>query len=125
MTTFLDYNHAYLFTPELAANIIHAETRRFHAEAPINGWTDTELVNLARKLSWILAKDINPADLDVVIMYVAELASIDAGTHEDLDTSPAGTIDNRGELRDRVKALLFEEITYMVVGVRTRWELAA
>ena len=115
----------YLFTPDLAANIIHAETRRFHAESPVGGWTDTELVDLARKLSWILAKDINPADLDVIIMYAAELSRIDAGTHEDLDVNPSGTIDNRGELRDHVTRLLFEEIAFMVLGVRTRWELAA
>jgi len=121
----LDFTHSYLFDKDLAANIVHAEAKRFHTDTPIGGYTEAELQDLARKLSWILAKDINPADLDTIIMYVAELASIDAGTHEDLNTNPAGTIDNRGELRDRITALLFEEITYMVVGVRTRWELAA
>lgn len=120
----LDSN-AYLFTPDLAANIIHAEARKFTAEAPIHGWTETELTSLARKLSWILAKDINPADLDTIIMYTAELSAIDAGTHEDLDLNPSGTIDNRADLRDHTTKLLFEEIAYMVMGVRTRWELAA
>jgi hypothetical protein len=120
----LDSN-AYLFTPDLAANIIHAEARKFHAESPIHGWTDTELQDLARKLSWILAKDINPADLDTVIMYTAELSRIDAGTHEELDINPSGTIDNRGALRDQTSTALFEEISFMVLGVRTRWELAA
>ena len=115
----------YLFTPDLAANIIHAETRRFHAESPVGGWTETELQDLTRKLSWILAKDINPTDLDTIVTYTAELSRIDAGTHEDLDVNASGTIDNRGELRDHVTRLLFEEITFMVAGVRTRWELAA
>ena len=115
----------YLFTPDLAANIIHAETRRFHTESSIHGWTDTELQDLARKLSWILAKDINPSDLDTIIMFTAELSRIDAGTHEDLDINASGTIDNRGELRDNVTRALFEEIAFMVLGVRTRWELAA
>ena len=115
----------YLFTPDLAANIIHAETRRFHAESSIHGWTETELQDLARKLSWILAKDINPSDLDTIIMFTAELSRIDAGTHEDLDVNPSGTIDNRGELRDHITRALFEEIAFMVLGVRTRWELAA
>ena len=115
----------YLFTPDLAANIIHAETRRFHTESSIHGWTDTELQDLARKLSWILAKDINPSDLDTIIMFTAELSRIDAGTHEDLDLNGSGTIDNRGELRDNVTRALFEEIAFMVLGVRTRWELAA
>jgi hypothetical protein len=120
----LDSN-AYLFTPDLAANIIHAEARKFHAEAPIHGWTDTELQDLARKLSWILAKDINPADLDIIIMYTAELSTITAGIHENLDVNPSGTINNRDALRDNVTRLMFEEITFMVAGVRTRWELAA
>ncbi len=115
----------YLFTPDLAANIIHAEARRFHAESPIHGWTDTELLDLARKLTWILAKDINPADLDTIIMYTAELSSIAAGTHEDLDVNPAGTINNREALRDHVTRLMFEEIGFMVASIRTRWELAA
>ena len=122
--SYLDSN-AYLFTPDLAANIIHAETRRFHAESPVGGWTETELQDLARKLSWILAKDINPADLDVIIMYAAELSAITAGIHENLDVNPAGTINNREALRDNVTRLMFEEITFMVAGVRTRWELAA
>ena len=121
----LDFTHSYLFDKDLAANIVHAEAKRFHAELPITGYSEAELQDLARKLSWILAKDINPADLDTIIMYVGELASIEAGTHEELDLNQSGTIDNRTELRDRITALLFEEITFMVVGVRTRWELAA
>ena len=122
--SYLDSN-AYLFTPDLAANIIHAETRRFHTESSIHGWTDTELQDLARKLSWILAKEINTSALDTIIMFTAELSRIDAGTHEDLNINPSGTIDNRGELRDHITRAFFEEIAFMVLGVRTRWELAA
>lgn len=118
-------SHGYLFDKDTAANIIYAETLRFTKECSAHGPSEAELQSLARKISWLIDKDINWADLDVIVGYGFELRQLEAGTHEYLELNGAYTVDNREQVRSWITVPMFGEIAFMVAGVRTRWELAA
>lgn len=123
--TFLDSTHGYLFDKDTAANIIYAEAVRFAGECSIHGHSEAELQSLTRKLSWLIDKDLNWADLDTIVMYAVELRRLAAGTHEYLELNGTYTVDNREQVRSWITVPMFGEIDFMVAGVRTRWELAA
>ena len=118
-------SHGYLFDKDTAANIIYAETLRFTAECSAHGPSEDEIQDLARKISWQIRKDINWADLDVIVGYGFELRQLEAGTHDLLQLNGAGTVDNRDQVRSWITVPMFGEIAFMVAGVPTRWELAA
>ncbi|QDG61210.1 hypothetical protein [Pseudarthrobacter sp. NIBRBAC000502771] len=118
-------SHGYLFDKDTAANIIYAEALRFTAECSAHGPSEAELQSLARKISWLIDKDINWADLDVIIGYAFELRQLENGTHEYLELNGAYTVDNREQVRSWITTPMFGEIDFMVAGVPTRWELAA
>lgn len=123
--TFLDSTHGYLFNKDTAANIIYAEATRFAAECPGHGYTEAELQSLTRKLSWLIDKDLNWADLDTIVAYAFELRRIAAGTHEYLELNGSYTLDNREQAKSWITIPMFGEIDFMVAAVPTRWELAA
>lgn len=123
--TFPHDSHGYLFDKDTAANIIYAEAQRFAAECSAHGPSEAELQSLARKISWLIDKDINWADLDVIVQYAFELRQLAAGTHEFLELNGAYTVDNREQVRSWITVPMFGEIGFMVAGVPTRWELAA
>ncbi len=117
--------HGYLFDKDTAANIIYSEVTRFAGGCSIHGHSEAELQSLTRKLSWLIDKDLNWADLDIIAMYAVELRQLAAGTHELLDLNGAHTNDNREQVHAWITVPMFGEIDFMVAGVPTRWELAA
>lgn len=123
--TFTHDTHGYLFDKDTAANIIYAEALRFTAECSAHGPSEDEIQDLARKLSWQLRKEINWTDLDVIVGYAFELRRLEAGTHEYLNLSGDGTVDNRDQVRAWITVPMFGEIDFMVASIPTRWELAA
>lgn len=121
----LDSTHSYLFDKDLAANIVFAEAQRFAAECSAHGPAEAEIQDVSRKISWLIGKDINWTDLDVIVGYALELRQLAAGTHEFLELNGAYTVDNREQVRSWITVPMFGEIEFMVAGVHTRWELAA
>lgn len=121
----LDSTHSYLFDKALAANIIYAEVQNFAGECSIHGPSEDELQDLTRKLSWLVRKDLNWTDIDVIVGYAFELRQLAAGTHEYLELNGAYTVDNREQVRSWITVPMFGEIEFMVASVPTRWELAA
>lgn len=117
--------HGYLFDKDTAANIIFAEVQHFTAECSIHGPSEDELQDLTRKLSWLVKKDLNWTDLDVIVGYAFELRRLEAGTHELLVLNGSGTVDNRDQVRSWITIPMFGEIDFMVATIPTRWELAA
>lgn len=115
----------YLFDKDTAAHIVYAEVQHFAAEASLHGPSEAELQSLTRKLSWLIDKDLNWCDVDTIAAYARELRALAAGTHELLDLNTAGTIDNREQVHAWITVPMFGEISFMVAGVPTRWELAA
>ena len=55
-------------------------------------------------LNAALGVRINRADLNQLITDFEELESLECGTHPDLVVNNAGTVDNTGELTDRINA---------------------
>lgn len=123
--TLTDSTYGYLFDKDTAANIIYAEALRFAAECSYHGPTEAEVQSLARKISWLIDKDINWADLDTIVGYAFELRRHAAGTHELLNMNGSGTVDNREQVLSWITVPMFGEIGFMVAAVPTRWELAA
>ena len=119
-----DFHH-YLFDKDTAANIIYAEAAHFAANGSGHGYSEAELQSLARKLSWLIDKDLNWADLDLIVGYAFELRQLAAGTHELLELNGSYTEDNREQVLAWITVPMFGEIDFMVAGVPTRWELAA
>lgn len=117
--------HGYLFDKALAANIIYAETTHFAAECSIHGPSEAELQSLTRKLSWLIDKDLNWTDVDMIVGYAFELRRLAAGTHDLLQLNGSGTVDNRDQVLSWITVPMFGEIEFMVAAVPTRWELAA
>lgn len=125
MVSTTDYKHSYLFDKDLAAHIIYAEAKHFAAECSLHGPSEAELQSLARKLSWLVDKDLNWTDVDLIVGYCLELRQISAGTHPLLGISRSGSVDNTEQVTSWTTVPLFGEIGFMVAGVPTRWELAA
>jgi hypothetical protein len=91
----------------------------------MHGPSEAELQSLARKISWLIDKDVSWTDLDVIVGYASELRQLAAGTHEYLELNGAYTVDNRDQVRSWITVPMFGEIEFMTAGVHTRWELAA
>jgi hypothetical protein len=123
--TFTHDTHGYLFDKDTAANIIYAEANRFAAECSAYGPSEAEIQDVARKISWLIGKDINWTELDTIVGYALELRQLANETHELLELNGSGTVDNRGQVRSWITVPMFGEIGFMVAGVPTRWELAA
>lgn len=113
---------AYLFDKDLAAHIMYAEIRAFAADMSLHGPSEMELETLTRRLSYLLDKDLRWTDTDTLVAYAVELRTITAGTHEDLQTNTAGTVDNTEHLRGGLLLSFFWEISLILGTVRTRWE---
>ena len=113
---------AYLFDKDLAAHIVYAEIRTFAQDMSIHGPSEAELETLTRRLSYLVDKDLRWTDTDTLVSYAKELRTIAAGTHPELITNSAGTVDNTDHVRGSLLLELFWEITLTLGTVRTRWE---
>lgn len=115
----------YLFTKDTAALIIAAEVNHFAAGANPNGVSEDELQTLTRRLSWLVDRDLKWTDVDTLVAYANELRTIDNGTHPNLLTNAAGTIDNTSHLRESLLLSMFWEITMILGSMSSRWEWTA
>lgn len=115
----------YLFDKDLAVHVVFAEVKHFAAEAGIHGPSGFEIQTLTRRLSWLVDRDLDWTDIDVLAADARELRTIDSGTHPDLQVNTAGTVDNTDHLRGGLLIGLFWEITTILGTVRTRWEESA
>ena len=57
---------------------------------------------------------VNGADLNQLITDFEELESVECGTHPDLIVNTAGTVDNTGELADRIQAQINATVTELL-----------
>lgn len=112
----------YLFDKDLAAHIIHAEIKHFAAEMSIHGPSEDELQTLTRRLSWLVDRDLRWTDIDALVAYAAELRTIEAGTHDDLQVNAAGTVDNTDHVRNSLLITMFWEISLALGTIKARWE---
>ena len=83
-------------------------------------WNETPAAWIARArrtqaaLNAALGVRINGADLNQLITDFEELESLECGTHPDLVVNNAGTVDNTGELTDRINAQINATITELL-----------
>lgn len=59
---------------------------------------------------------INGADLNQLITDFEELESVECGTHPDLRVNNAYTVDNTGELTDRIQAQINATVTELLAS---------
>lgn len=116
-----------MITHEMAENIVRCVAGSFAAEMPAGGYTEMELCSLARKLSFMLDADVRFRALGDVVEKVLELCEVDRGTHDDLDVSRDGTIDNRDSLVQCIESECLDlvEFVLMQAGFRPHVEVAA
>jgi len=112
----------YLFDKDLAARLVFAEVKHFAAEMSANGPSEMELETLTRRLSYLVDKDLRWTDTDVLVSYAKELRTVDNGTHDELDVSPSGSVDNTEHIRGSLLITLFWEISMILGTVKARWE---
>jgi len=117
--------HQYLFNKDLAAQVIHAEVQHFAAGANPNGVSEDELQTLTRRISWLVDRDLKWTDVDTLVAYANEFRTIENGTHPNLLTNAAGTVDNTAHLRDSLLLSMFWEITMILGSMAARWEWSA
>ena len=67
-------------------------------------------------LNAALGVRINGADLNQLITDFEELESVECGTHPDLVVNNARTVDNTGELTDRIQAQINQTITELLTS---------
>lgn len=115
----------YLFTKDLAANIVYAEVTHFVAEESLHGCTEDEVQTLTRVLSYKIDKDLNWVSVDELVDQVRHLRQIVAGTADEVRLNEARAIDNRAYLVGSYFPYLLDNIDAMISGVKARYEVAA
>jgi hypothetical protein len=123
--TLLQRSKEYLFTAELAANIIYAEVQHFTQEMSIHGPSEDEVQTLTRRLSYLVDKDLRWADVDELIDQVVHLNKIAAGADDEVRLNESRTVDNRAYLMGRYFPYLLANIEAMTGQIRPRYEMAA
>ena len=114
--------NTYYFTKEQAAKVARDLIVEYH-ETTANENQDTD--RLAFRISGILGIPANADAVENALHLLDELARVDRGTHEDLDTNLSGTIDNTTELLERFEMELTDAIDDVTARFRDHMELAA
>ena len=123
--TLLQRTREYLFTADLATNIVYAEVQHFTQEMSIHGPTEDEVQTLTRRLQYKIDKDLNWVDVDELIDQVQHLKKISAGTDDEVRLNEARTVDNRAYLLGRYFPYLLSNIEAMTGQIRPRYEMVA
>lgn len=115
----------YLFTKDLAANIVYAEVKHFADEMSLHGPSEDEVQTLTRTIAYKIDKDLNWASVDELVDQVRHLQQIVAGTADEVRLNEQRTIDNRAYLLGSHLPYVWSNIDAMLSGVKARYEVAA
>lgn len=107
-------------TEERARQIILSQCRQYIEDSPAiesGVEEDARFEHLAKFLAAETGADIGNAlrELDEVLTTLAELESVDAGTHQDIELNGSGTVDNREDIRDRLTNVQLRDEMYMLL----------
>ena len=103
-------------TEQWARRTILSQCKQFIEDTPARETVADEearFENLAKFLSFVTGADINEkasSALDELVTTLAELQSLDTGTHPDIELNESRTVDNRDMIRDNLDSLIGDQL---------------
>lgn len=107
-----------LVTETQARGIVTRMCRKFIEDEPARGETEIETERRTSQLELEISAQIGhlirPTSLDDILTTLAEVQSVECGTHLDVDQNQALTINTAPDILDRLESQLREDLYFVL-----------